>query len=148
MSASDFNLLYKFIILVALVGCNSFILSRFAYADDYLFEGRNPLTDDEIKAKLISNSVTGNSPNEGVSFTVYYPAYGELKGAAGPWDIFTDEGTWSVKNGVYCATWDSWSDNEQLCFRVYAIDDSIAWVNLNGTLYSKDTFVIGNPAKF
>jgi len=115
------------------------------YAESPSFEGKKPLTGDEIKAKLIGNSVTGVSVNAGVSFTVYYPVYGEIRGEAGPWGIFTDEGIWAIKDGLYCVTWNKWSD-EELCFSVYLDGDFISWVKPGGILLSIDTFVSGNPA--
>ena len=136
--------IFKFSILIALV-CNTLVLSSIARADESDFENKVPLTGDEVKAKLIGNTVTGFSVDSGVSFTVFYPAYGKILGEAGPWGMFTDEGVWVIRDKLYCVTWESWS-SEELCFSVYIDGDAISWVKPGGELLSTDTLIPGNPA--
>ncbi len=103
------------------------------------FNHLSALSSEEIKATLIKNSVTGISPENGFLFTVFYPEYGKLKGEAGLWGLYQDEGIWSVKDDIYCARWNQWLNNVERCYRVYIDADTIFWVTLDGILQSKDT---------
>ncbi|VAW53350.1 hypothetical protein MNBD_GAMMA06-384 [hydrothermal vent metagenome] len=106
-----------------------------------LFNDLSPLRTEEIKTALIKNSVTGISPDSDFSFTVSYPEYGKLTGEAGPWGLYQDEGSWSVKDDIYCARWNQWLDNVERCYRVYVDGDAIFWVTLDGVLQSEDTLI-------
>ena len=117
------------------------LLSSLVSADEVRFNDLLPLHTEEIKAALINNSVTGLSPGSGISFTVFYPAYGKLEGEAGLWGLYQDEGIWSVSDGIYCARWQNWLDNAERCYRVYLDENAIYWVTLDGVLQSKDKLV-------
>ncbi len=84
--------------------------------------GQKPLTGDEIKKLLVGNSFVGStqsggrSATIGLNYTVFYPSYDEIRGAAVIW---TDQGVWSVRGNIYCSTWDHWFNNEEACYRVY-----------------------------
>ena len=128
-------------IKVLLVCCAIAILSSPALADEVQFRDLAPLRTEQIKAALINNSVTGISPDSGFSFTVFYPAYGKLEGEAGLWGLYQDEGTWSVKDDIYCARWQNWLENAERCYRVDLDGDAVYWVTLDGELQSKDKLV-------
>ena len=117
------------------------ILSWPVLADEVQFRDLSPLRTEQIKAALINHSVTGVSPGSGFSFTVFYPAYGKLEGEAGLWGLYQDEGTWSVKDDIYCARWQNWLENAERCYRVYLDKDAVYWVTLDGILQSKDKLV-------
>lgn len=123
-----------------------FSMTVFTYAETGQGDIPVSLNTDQIKNALIGNSVTGTTRDSAVPFTVYYPKHGMMRGEAGLWGLFTDEGTWSVEDGLYCAVWQKWADGEQLCFRVYLDDDVIHWVLPDGKPYSSDSLVSGNPA--
>ena len=107
-------------------------------ADDNRYNGLTALSTPQIKTVLINHSVTGTSPDSGFSFTVFYPKYGRLEGEAGLWGLYQDEGRWSVKDGIYCARWNRWSDNKEHCYRVYLDENDIYWVRPDGILQSQD----------
>ncbi len=146
MSVFSFIRLVKYVMPVVCILYFNLTVFQLAHASEYLSQGKKQLTGAEIKAKLIGNSVTGTSVETGVLFTVYYPVYGEIRGEAGPWGMFTDEGVWVIKDGLYCVTWNEWADKE-LCLSVYIDGNAVSWVKPDGELLSVDTFVVGNPAE-
>ncbi len=103
------------------------------------------LNTEQIKATLIGNSVQHASSDSESAYTVYYPSYGTLIGAAGPWGIFKDRGRWSVTNGLYCAQWNQWQDNQKLCYRVALQSNHIHWIAQNTNREIIDQLIPGNP---
>lgn len=117
------------------------LLPSLVSAGEVQFRDLSPLRAEQIKAVLVNHSVTGVSPDSGFSFTVFYPVYGKLEGEAGLWGLYQDEGTWSVKDDIYCARWQYWLENAEHCYRVYLDEDAVYWVTLDGVLQSKDKLV-------
>jgi hypothetical protein len=103
------------------------------------------LSSEQIKATLIGNSVQHANSDSESAYTVYYPSYGTLIGAAGLWGLFKDQGRWSVTNGLYCAQWDKWQDNQQLCYRVALQSNHIHWIAQNTNREIIDQLIPGNP---
>ena len=68
---------------------------------------QSPLTGEEIKQRILGNSVSGTTRDG--PYTVHFPDYGEVLGVRS--FNYKDRGTWQVKGDQMCIHWDNWWGN-------------------------------------
>ena len=101
-----------------------------------------PLTGSEIQAVLVGNSISGD--NWDGPFTVYFPAYGEMRGLRAR--HYRDSGTWHVEEDALCAKWEDWWGGVERCWGVYLDGTTITWRRPDSDLMERALVREGNPA--
>lgn len=111
-------------------------------AKDLESSGRPPLNAQEIKTRLIGSSIHALG-TDAVPFTVYFPAYGEMRGIHS--FHYKDTGEWSVVDGQFCGQWKNWWATDQRCWKVYPAGSGLLWMRPDGTALEKVSVERGNP---
>ena len=106
--------------------------------------GRPSLSADEIKMRLIGNSISAVG-RDAVPFTVYFPVYGEMRGVHS--NHYRDTGTWSISDGKFCGEWKNWWATDERCWKIYADGGSLYWIRPDGTTIEKVSIQRGNPKR-
>lgn len=103
---------------------------------------QSPLTGEEIKQRVLGNSVSGTTRDG--PYTVYFPDYGEVLGVRS--FNYKDRGTWQVKGDMMCIHWDNWWGNVERCWDIFLKGRKITWIQPNGGSSDSAKLVNGNPA--
>ena len=105
--------------------------------------GRPALSAQELKTRLIGNSVRGRG-QDAVPFTVYFPAYGEMRGVHS--FHYKDTGKWSVTaDNQFCGKWKNWWATGQRCWKIYSDGGDLFWMRPDGTSLERVAVERGNP---
>jgi len=103
--------------------------------------GKPPLSAQEIKSRLIGNTIHAVG-SDAVPFSVYFPAYGEMRGVHS--FHYKDTGEWSIKDGEFCGKWTNWWAATQRCWKMYAAGSDLYWIRPDGTTLQKVSVERGN----
>lgn len=132
----------RYAVLPGLITAALLLAAGYASPGQSEEQSKSRLTGEEIKEKIIGNSVSG--PTKDGPYTVHFPGYGQVQGVRS--SNYKDRGTWRVQDDLMCIRWDNWWGNAERCWDVFLTGNTVTWIRPDGSFSDSAELVEGNPA--